>query len=487
MMRLVFCTALILHLATAAQGQATKNHPYQFKVTGVKDTVIYLANYYGERLYYADTARADKAGNFSFKRVPKDREGKFAVVLPGPKYFELIIADGEDIRMESDTTDLVELMKVVKSDNNKVMYDYVRFLAVRKLEREKLLKELEENEGKPEVTARIKMRYNELNDEVVGYQHNLIATRPGLFAVKEIKMSMDIEPPAEIRDDRDKAYYYYKHHYWDNVDFGDDRIVRTPIFHNKLVNYLNKTVIQDPDTIIATFRTRLATKLPKGSEVYKYTVHYTTYNFETSKIMGMDKVFVYMVDTYYTAGDAFWMDEDKIKTIRDKANGKRFTLIGMRAPELILADTSGKWISSHRDIRNRYTLLYFYDPDCGHCKKETPKLVEMYNSYKGDLGVYAVSADNDTKWNKFVRDNKMNFYNVSIPAEAYRDAETATALITSGKTTYQSLKYNETFDVYTTPKVFLLDKDKIIRAKDIAVEQIPEIIKRLDELAPPKQ
>jgi peroxiredoxin len=469
--------AFVVNITAIAQ----KNNPYQFNVTGLKDSTVYLANYYGERLYYADTAKADKNGNFSFKRVEKKKEGKFAVVLPGPKYFEIIIADGEDIKMQTDTADLVFNMKVEKSENNRVMFDYMRFLSAKRIERDKLLKELEENEGKPEVTARLKTRYNELNDEVSTYQKELFIKYPNLFSVKEIKMSVDIEPPVELHADRDKAYQYYKQHYFDNIDLSDDRVVNTPIFHTKLVTYLNKTLIQDPDTIIQNFR-KLSVRLPKGSEVYKYTVHYTTYNFETSKIMGMDKVFVYMVDNFYKGEDAFWMDEEKLKSIREKANNKRYTLIGMKAPELILADTAGTWISTYRDIKTKYTLLYFYDPDCGHCKKETPKLVEMAQNYKGDLAIYAVSADNDDKWNKFIRDNKMTFYNVSIPRDAYKDADYATGLITSGKTTYQSLKYHETFDVFSTPKIILLDANKIIKAKDIGVEQIPDIINRLDEM-----
>ncbi len=472
---------IIVALVVGFEGAAQKSNPYHFRVAGVKDTTVYLANYYGERLYYADTAIVDLNGNFSFKRVVSEKEGKFAVVLPGPKYFEIIIADGEDIKMETDTTDLISKMKVLKSENNKLMFEYVRFLAVKRTERDSILKQLERNDGNPEITAPLKTRYNAINDEVTTYQKTLISQNPNIFTAKEIKMSIEIEPPIETREDRDKAYYYYKDHYFDNIDLTDDRVVHTPIFHNKLENFLNKTLIQDPDTIINAIR-KLTAKLTKGSEVYKYVVHFTTYNFETSKIMGMDKVFVYMVDNYYKGEDAYWLDEEKLKTIREKANNKRYTLIGMVAPELILADTSGKWISTYKDIKSKYTILYFYDPDCGHCKKDTPKLVEMYEANSSNIAIYAVSSDGDEKWNKFVEDNKMNFFNVSIPRAAYKDADYASNLITSGTTTYQSLKYHETFDVATTPKIIILDSNKVIKAKDIGVEQVQDIINRLEEM-----
>ncbi len=464
-----------------AQAQKGTEHPYHFQIHGVKDTVVYLANYYGEKLFYADTAYADAQGKLSFKAIKPENEGKYAVVAPGPKYFEIIIADGERIRMETDTSDFVTNMKVLESENNKIMYGYVAFLGSKRERRERLFKELEQNEGNPKVTAKLKEEYNLLNDEVLTYQRNIFEKNPNKLAAREIWMSVDIEPPLELREDRDRAYYWYKHHFFDHIDLKDNRMVRVPLFHNRLLQYLNTTVIQDPDTLIKAIDNLVARTNP-GTEVFKYVVHYTTYNFETSKIMGMDKVFVHMVDTYYKQGLATWMDDDKLKNIKEKADTKRYTLIGNALPELVLADTTDKWISTHRDIKNKYLLLYFYDPDCGHCKKETPKLVEFWKGYNGDLAVYAISGKNDDKWRSFIRKNDMGFYNVSIPKKAYEDADYATGLITSRKTNYHSLKYQEHYDVYSTPKIIVLDQNRVVRAKDIAVEQLGELLERLDEI-----
>jgi len=473
----------LLLLAIALNTNLHSQDPvYSFEVKGAEDTVIYLANYYGEKLYYADTARSDAAGRFTFEAVDKNEEGKYAVVTPGPKYFEVIIADGEEIEMATDTAALTGNMKITKSENNRLMYGYIDYLSEKRSEREKLLKELEENEGKPKVTAKIKERYNELNEEVIEYQRGLHKENPNQFAAKEILMSVDPEVPEEFRTDQEKGYYWYKKHYFDNIDLNDDRINRTPVFHTKLVNFLNKTLLQVPDTIIPAVDD-LISNLDPESEVFKYVVHYTTYNFETSKIMGLDEVFVHMVDTYYKTGMAYWMEGEKLENIVEKADTKRRTLIGKKSPDLSLADSSENWISIFKDIDKPYVVLYFYDPDCGHCKKETPKLVEYYNNYEDDdLAVYAVSAESGSKWLKFVKKNGMNFYNVAIPKQAYESAEYATSLITSGKTNYESLKYQETFDIFSTPKIFVLDEERIIRAKDIGVEQVQDFLNRFKGL-----
>ena len=459
---------------------SAQDKPYEFQVHHLEDTVVYLANYYGEKLYYSDTAYADNEGNFSFHEVSDENQGKYAVVIPGPKYFEIVIADNEKIKIETDTADLAGMLKVHESQNNKILYNYMNFLTERRKEREKLLEKLEENEGKPEITKAIKTEYNALNDKVVKYQRSIAEKNPNKFAAKEIIMAVEPEPPAEIREDKAKSYYYYKSHYFDNIDLKDDRIIRSPIFHGRLDNYLNKTLIQDPDTVSKAMDVLIG-RLEPGSEVFKYVVHYATYSFETSKIMGMDKAFVHMVDNYYTPDLAFWMDEEKLETIKEKANQKRNTLIGDVIPELILMDTAGNWISTHRDLKQKYVLLYFYDPDCGHCKKETPKLVEFYKSFDQKLlGVYAVSSETGKKWTDFIDKNEMSFSNVAIPKKAYEDANYATKLITSGKTNYTSLKYTETYDVFSTPKIILVDQDRVIRAKDIGVDQIENLINRFE-------
>ncbi len=470
---------LIITALTCTTQVFAQSDAYKFEVAGISDTVVYLANYYGEKLYYADTAQVDNKGQFSFAAVPDDAQGKYAVVIPGAKYFEIVIADNEEIEIKTDTTNLVGNLKVIRSKNNKIMYDYMDYLTGRRAEREQLVKAVEASKDDSVKTKSLKAEYNQLNDKVIEYQKQVAADNPDNYAAQEILMSVEIEPPLEIKDDQMASYYYFKNHFFDNINLEDNRIIRTPIFHGRLEKYINNTLIKNPDSLIVGID-ELVDKLIPGSDVFKYVVHFTTYNFETSKIMGMDKVFVHMVDTYYKPDIAFWMDEDKIKAITEKADSKRYTLIGLRAPELILEDSSGNWISTYRDVKEDYLVLYFYNPDCGHCKKDTPKLVEFYeNCDQEKIAVYTISSDNSQEWTDFIKKNNMSFYNVSIPLQAFSDSEFATNLIRTGKTNYHSLKYQESFDVFSTPKIIILDKDRIIKAKDIGVDQVDEIIQRL--------
>jgi hypothetical protein len=43
----------------------------------------------------------------------------------------------------------------------------------------------------------------------------------------------------------------------------------------------------------------------------------------------------------------------------------------------------------------------------------------------------------------------------------------------------QSLNYQQTYDIYSTPKVFVLDKDKKIIAKNLSVSQLEDMLDKL--------
>jgi aspartyl aminopeptidase len=83
------------------------------------------------------------------------------------------------------------------------------------------------------------------------------------------------------------------------------------------------------------------------------------------------------------------------------------------------------------------------------------------------------------KWKKFIRDEKLEFINVSRN-QFIMTQDSATKLIYSGKTTLQSLNFHQYWDVNSTPKVYLMDKDKKIIAKSLGAEQLEDLLNRLE-------
>lgn len=465
-MRLIF-TLLFLSIVTTNAQTAKKNTPtytLKFKISGLKNTECYLAHYYGDKQYLQDTAKVDANGNMTFtgkKEIPK---GMYLMVMPSKRYFEFIYTENNFSMEVSDTNDFVNSMKIKNSAENESFYKYLKFISVQSKLAEPLKARYEANKENKDSTEILKEKLNKIDDEVKKYKEDYIKANPNSMVTTIFRATTDPvvpEPPIlpNGRKDSTFSYKYYKAHYFDNINLTDDRLPYTPILHNKLDFYMKKMVFQIPDSIIKEADI-LIEKTRQSKEVFKYTVHYITNTFETSNIMGMDAVFVHMAEKYYNTKQAFWIDSARLKKIAERAAVLKTGLVGQKAENLLMNKLDGSTLKLY-DVKAEYTILYFWDPGCGHCKKVTPLLLDYYNKnkHKG-IEVFGVGCGDDyEEWKKYIEENKLDWINVMD--------------------FYNKTNFRKLFDIYSTPVSYVLDKDKKIIAKRLTVEQIEELIERL--------
>ncbi len=128
-----------------------------------------------------------------------------------------------------------------------------------------------------------------------------------------------------------------------------------------------------------------------------------------------------------------------------------------------MRDQEGKLIPLY-SVDAEYLMLVFWDPDCGHCKKEMPKIKEVYDKYKDKgLKVYAVCTEvEEEKWKKYLNEHQFDWINVA-------DFELKSP-------------FRDLYDISSTPQVFLLDKDKKIVAKKLNHEQLDKVLERMTKV-----
>ncbi|MFM7309619.1 MAG: DUF5106 domain-containing protein, partial [Flavobacteriales bacterium] len=340
--------------------KAPQQHEIRGLVRDLRDTNIYLANYYGNKLYYNDTARVDARGRFKFEGKPFNECGKYILLLPNNNRIELVIDDQEDIEVEFDQDCRIENLKVKQSCNNQVFYEMVNFFTEKNQERRPIDTALADSTMSEELKKPYRDQLGKMNEEVIAFQKNLVAKNPGLLVSKLIKMSLEVdvpEAPADSTEEGKKVwrYYYYRNHYFDNLDLTDPRMIRDPAYHRLMDTYVTKTLPQIPDTM-TNEADRLLRLMGNNQDGFKYTCHMFTYNFETAKIMCMDEGFVHMVDQYYAKGKCDWVKDDKIQEMKKAADEKRHCLCGETAMDIILPDSSGVW-QSMNGLNAKYTVL----------------------------------------------------------------------------------------------------------------------------------
>lgn len=465
MKKLIYCmqALLLFMLLTTSFESKSQNtgHSIKVRATGVKDTMCFLANYYGEKQYLQDSAKTDSKGYLEFKGKDKLPGGMYLFVFPNKTYFEMIIDKEQNFTMECDQSDVINSMKVKGSEENVKFYEYLQFIQKKSKDVEPLKTERKRKLDAKENTDDLDKQIKEIDKSVTDYKKNYIATNPNTMLAKIFLASQDVEiPEAPLLSNGAKdstfGYRFYKEHYFDNFDLADERLLRTPIYHNKVSSYMKNMVLQIPDSLIKECDI-LVKKAEGNKETFKYMVWYLTNTYETSNIMGLDAVFVHMANNYYTKEKAYWVDEVTLFKIRDRAAQLEPILLGKKVRNLILEDSTGSYQSLY-NIKAKYTVLFFYDPDCGHCKKSTPPLIDLYNrTKKQGVEIFAVCTEVEMdKWRAFIKEHKLEWINVADPK--------------------LHNNFRHEFDISTTPQIFLLDADKKILAKKIDVETLDKIL-----------
>lgn len=443
----------------------SQNYNIDVQLIGCTDSTAYLAHYFDGRIFADDTTQLIN-GKGLFSKAKQLDEGIYVIYLPSQKYFDLLIGKDQEFSIVADPVNFIETTKIKGAKESIAFHDFQKFMKSQNEKSKKIQEDYKANKDNPTKKKKFSEAYKQTDKEVRDYIKNLSQDYPdNSFVSKFAQLTLSPEIPdfskkiPESTPDRDqkikkKSYLYNKDHYFDYVDFSDNRFLRTPILKNKLEFFYEKILIQSPDTIVKE-ATNIIEKCKSDEEFYQYIVQYSLNYAVKSKIMGMDAAFVSLAKKYYLSGEASWADSTLLANIRERVIKLQYNLIGMKGQDLKMETTEGEFVSLH-EVEAPFTILYFWEPDCGHCKTATPRLkTDILDKYKDQgVKVFAVCTQNKKEdWEKFIADKDLfDFINCYDPH-------------------YQS-NFRIYYDVFSTPTMYLLDKDKKIIAKRLDIDTL---------------
>ena len=246
------------------------------------------------------------------------------------------------------------------------------------------------------------------------------------------------------------------HYVLSKVDFNDGRFCHSPsMFFPFVENYLTTGLCGTVDEIITEVDTILVRSARGGRCQCGMYAKWLYEIFDETGDPYYEPVMLHIYDTY----DRGWIPEDQERRIKRKMDVVRKLAPGAQIPELTAYDINGKQHSTN-DIKTKYTILWFWDPDCDHCQEETPILHDLYQKEADqlDFEVFAVEVNDDyDRWKAFSEKHGLNdWINLST---------------SMGET---SVDYIEYFDIVTTPVILLIDNEKnhAIIARQATLEEI---------------
>ena len=459
-----------LFLFAFAINSFSQGYEIQVTIKGMENQNLNMGHYYADKTYVKDTVMTDSKGLAIFKGDKKIDGGIYFIVLPGKTIaWEFLLTDDQEFSMSSDTSNYLDNLVITGSKENDLYLEYSRFMRDNNRAMSVFQDQLKDAKDDPKKKELVMKDVEVLQKSVKSQWKKYIADNPGTFFKNIINAQMFPEAP-EFKIDESIAnkdsmkqvltYYYNKKHFFDGIDFSDSKLLRTAYLNSRLQTYFTKLVF-NPDTIIKDGDV-IIERASMNDDVFRFVVEYMlNLKYETNR-MGMDKVLVHVGEKYYLSGRATWVDSTRMDKIQDRIIKTLPNLVGQKSADMKVITHDNKIVNLHQ-INTDYTILVFWEPDCGHCRKTLPKLHDIYTHLKWDLewsievmAVFTQVKEFD-KWVEFIEEHAMDDW-----INAYDP--------------YGWSKFRDNYDIYSTPVIYILNKEKEIIAKRLDVEKIEEFI-----------
>lgn len=455
-------SAVVNKPAVNAQG-----HSIQIILKPYQNTKIYIGTNYGNSRVLADSAILNDKSEGVFESSKKLTPGIYFVV--SPKYailFDFLVDENQKFKIIADTTNLTDVT-IIGSKENEIFKNYSKSMNDIGAQLGEIEKAFKSATNAGDSTTLVN-KYNDKKKELNDNRQAIMKGQPNSMTAYFLNVMQRPDAPAipivNGKADSTYPFYYVKNHFWDNVVFNDNRLVRTPFFEAKLDEYFKNYVSREPDSIIEEVQYML-TVAKTGNEIYPFLLFKFTNKYISPEFMGQDKVFLHIYQNFFAKGDTVLLNEASKKSITERAYSMMANQLGLAAPPLVINDINDKKISLY-DIVSPYTFVAFWDPTCSHCKVEIPRVDSFYKAIWSKLNVKILSVNINFKelagWKTFIKENKLAGWIHAYQTEADLNKE-----IQQGKPT----TIRQLYDVFKTPTFYLLDASKKIIAKNLSIEQ----------------
>lgn len=272
------------------------------------DNEIILGSIKGDDFTPIDTTEVENS-TIKFQLSANSPVGVYRIVLGKTAYARVMnkapqqldfIYNNEDVFLETDFMTPVENLKIIKSDENKIWYDFIEKEKILKEELQLMEKEVDYFWARKD-TSNATMKANEFNQ--LQMDRELFITKTvnssaDSYASEIIKMYSqpfrDGYLPVEQRDDD------YKTNYFNDLDFTNEALINSSVYSDKVFNYLvfcnDKEFTQEQrEAEYEKAIDKIVANTNQNEKVHKFILDYMVSGFELLK---MDKLITYIENKY---------------------------------------------------------------------------------------------------------------------------------------------------------------------------------------------
>ncbi len=466
-----FIVMATLQTQTAIHAQTPVDYDFALQVKGAnpESQTVHFGYWYTGTPYLIDSATVDSLRPTArFKGKKTIEPGLYFFNIKGSATpLEFVVNNEYNLEFSTYASAPLDSFNVAQSVENEPYFNWRTYrhdgeqrIANMRSMLEMLQRATRDRETLEEQANKIR----ELRQEIDNNTRKQPIKYPNLFFAKMVNAEAPPEVPPSIEpltpEGRANPEYiqYFRQHFWDNYDFSDARMLRTPTLARKCDDWL-----QIQTNTIDSVKISLDQTLAKAnllSESRHAITRLLLERFDKPSYGGNETMMTYLFDKHMPTATYAGLDTASWIRIQYKTDSYRPTLPGTIAPEINLADTAGTSISLHGFLA-KYTLLYFFSPLCSHCQKITPTVYEQTLPYaeKG-IKVFAVTSDGQMDvWKKYVANSIPNWTCVADPA--------VPSLI------------EKAYGTHGLPNLLLLDENKKVLIRRLPLEELPNLLKNI--------
>jgi len=424
---------------------------------------VLLASYYGDRFSVVDSMDT-KSGFFYFMLSEESPPGIYRVIFSDRtgevrnmnRFIEFIF-NRENIEIFVSSTEQAPVPYFEGSFENQVYSEFMEFELGYEAQLMSVYGQLyPHGAGRDDEVVAV---YNAIQRERESYMDSISGLYPELYAVRIMNAFRAPIIPGEMphihRIDTLKQCFF------DHAPIDDPMLLHAPVYTFKLIDYLSLYKVdtltreqQEEEFIRAV--DRIMVNVSREGELRTFVVEFLLEGFE---LLDMEGVQMHLADHYLDEA----CESDIVELVLSRMEGYKKMSPGQQAPDFVIRDVEGKNYALS-ELGHPYVLVLFWSSTCEACRELLPELYDWYLSESSyDLEVVAISID------------------TSVTNFEYLFKQLSPTWITAHDPLGWHGKISSDYQVYATPTLFLLDKERTILSRPSGFRQFLRAIKRLED------
>lgn len=447
--------------------QTAEAYRIEVQIQDLPEQELRLGRHSGPDAFIVDTAVTDKTGLAVFEGPGKLDHGVYFIVFPSAANFDILIDEDQAFFVSTWQFHILDSLKQEGSFQNQAFIEFQKRMAAfnKRGHQLQVEKKFHERQNDKQALDQVKKRLVSLSDERKHYYDSISSLFEGVLLGDIIKALIPVTAPPDVKAMQgmypEKYFNWYEGHFFDHINFAEPGVFNTPeyIFHQKMQQYCRYFINRDPQNKedVQNMIDNLLSKASASETAYRYVMGFLVDFYNTPGVIGADWILVYLYDAYFNKNKVPWASGEIMALLETRVDQRRNNLVGMEADHFSLPDADG---NDYQPIiqGEDYTILWFWDDECDVCIQRSKQLHDVYSALKNkNAEVVAVFlGDKRENWLSLVEKHDFNWINVWNPDEEYH--------------------LDKNYGLHKTPRMFVLDANGIIRAKDIQPDKVEKTI-----------